>query len=199
MEERRSERAARFAQIFSRSRYDAGKSQEFMAAELGVSKKTVQNWEKGISSPSFFQGSEWFHALGLNPMPYYLAFVYPDMNGMQGSSTDDKIVEALNSIIKQMSITDKRALLYLLFGNHGSSSKMVLQMLLAHLHTPMKDRVAHASVIAQNYEMEEKLGNIVCQGNIMPDMEALNKAIAEGKRSVMENKYGYSGVEYKKE
>lgn len=44
--ESRIERVKRFAKIWWKSRADAGKSQEFMALSLGVSKKTIQNWEK---------------------------------------------------------------------------------------------------------------------------------------------------------
>lgn len=61
------ERQKRFSRIWSTSRANAGKTQEFMANGLGISKKTVQNWESGITSPDLFMGSEWFHVLGINP------------------------------------------------------------------------------------------------------------------------------------
>ena len=76
--ETRIERAKRFSKIWWQSRADSGKSQEYMALGLGVSKKTIQNWEKGITSPDLFQSSEWFRLLGLNPLHYYLEFLYPD-------------------------------------------------------------------------------------------------------------------------
>lgn len=47
----KSDRVKRFAQIWSLSRADTGKTQEYMANGLGVSKKTIQNWEKGASAP----------------------------------------------------------------------------------------------------------------------------------------------------
>ena len=81
MEDSRIDRITRFSKIWWQSRADAEKSQEFMALGLGVSKKTVQNWEKGISAPDLFQGSEWFRILGLNPLPYYLAFLFPELFG----------------------------------------------------------------------------------------------------------------------
>lgn len=52
--ESRIERAKRFAKVWWKSRDDVGKSQEFMALSMGVSKKTIQNWEKGLSSPNLF-------------------------------------------------------------------------------------------------------------------------------------------------
>ena len=50
----------RLAELHMRARYDAGKSQEYIALEMGVSKKTVANWEKGISTPDIFDSFRWF-------------------------------------------------------------------------------------------------------------------------------------------
>lgn len=36
----------RLAELHMRARYDAGKSQEYIALEMGVSKKTVANWKR---------------------------------------------------------------------------------------------------------------------------------------------------------
>lgn len=41
--EHRAELAKKIATIFQRSRYESGKSQEYMAMGIGVSKKTIQN------------------------------------------------------------------------------------------------------------------------------------------------------------
>ena len=68
-------RKKRFAEIWWKSRADAGMTQERLAVELGVSRKTIQNWESGATSPSLYQGTEWFRALGLNPLPYYNFFL----------------------------------------------------------------------------------------------------------------------------
>ena len=104
MEESRIDRVNRFSKIWWQSRADAKKSQEYMALSLGVSKKTIQNWEKGTSSPDLFQGCEWFRVLGLNPMPYYLAFLYPDTFGTpQAFDNEDAVEKALILLIRQSS------------------------------------------------------------------------------------------------
>ena len=72
------ERRKRFAQVWSLSRQDAGRTQEEMAKGLGISKKTVQNWENGVTFPDLYTGCEWFRVLGMNPLPYYLAYLFPD-------------------------------------------------------------------------------------------------------------------------
>lgn len=195
MEETRSERIERFALMHAQARDRAGKSQEYMAAELCVSKKTIQNWEKGVSSPSFFQSLEWFRVLDMNPFPYYLQMVFPDDMEVIGGSSDEDIEKAFDVMMDNISISTKRALLYLFYGNHGSSPTAVLQMMLAHLHCPIKDRIAPASIIEQMYIMEKELGNLVCPDNIQPDMDMLKKAINQGKDSAVKNEPGYSFIE----
>ena len=193
-EESRFDRLQRFSLMHSAVRVQHKKSQEFMAAELNVSKKTVQNWEKGISSPSFFQSLEWFRVLNVNPFPHYFTFVFPDRKP-KGDSDEEKINAAFNTLAEGLPISTKRALLYLWYGEHGSSPGVVVQMLLAHLHTPMKDRVAQAYVIYHTYDIEKQLGNLVCPENILPNIEALEQAINSAKNSVLMNQSGYTDLD----
>ncbi|MGM9615900.1 MAG: helix-turn-helix domain-containing protein [Oscillospiraceae bacterium] len=199
-DESRIERAERFAKIWWSSRAKAGKSQEVMALGLGVSKKTIQNWERGISSPSFFQSAEWFRILGLNPMEYYLAFLYPDQFGsIQPSSSDESIEETLMLLIKNTSPLEKRQLLFLMSGVHGSSWISLMQLFTAHCHTSMQARVAAARLILENYEMEEQTTGLVCPENVRPDMDILRQAVKEGKQAVLCHNSGYTTMEINKD
>ncbi len=189
------EKAARFARIWSQSRAKGKKTQEFMAKGLGVSKKTVQNWEKGVTSPDLFSGSEWFRLLGLNPTPYYLSFLFPELfDNIHPSDEDEKLEQALILLIKNSTAAEKRELLYLMAGSHGSSWYSLLQMFTAHCHTNMRSRVNAARMILENYEMDQKAGTIVCPDNIRPDIELLKRAVDEGKKAVLNNKSGYTSI-----
>lgn len=188
-------RQNRFAQIWATSRIDAGKTQDFMAKGLGVSKKTIQNWENGVTSPDFFMGSEWFRVLGLNPLPYYLSFVFPDLFAdISPDDSDDSIEQALISLIQNSTATEKRELLYLMAGRHGSSWYSLLQMFTAHCHTSMRSRIGVAQNILDNYEIESATGQLVCPANILPDIEMLRSAVEESKKSVMVGNSGYTNV-----
>lgn len=192
-EENRIERAQRFSKIWSQSRADCGVSQEYLAMGLGVSKKTIQNWEKGVSSPSFFQGTEWFHLLGLNPLPYYFQFVFPNAFAEDINPDDNESIEyALKQLIDTLPTNGKIQLLYLFYGEHGSSPYSVLQMLTAHLQVPMKERVSHASIIMQDYEMEKELGNLTCPDDVQPDLDLLRTALNQGKKAAIKKQTGYS-------
>lgn len=67
----------KLAEVWSESRCQAGKSQEYMASELGVARKTVQNWEKGVSAPTVDRAMEWFRVLGESPLPFLVRYIIP--------------------------------------------------------------------------------------------------------------------------
>lgn len=200
MEESRSKRLERFGQMHSQVRVKCGKSQEYMAMELGVNKKTIQNWEKGISSPSYFQSLEWFRILNVNPFPYLLSYLYPDtLRGLKGSDSNEKIEEAFNNLISSISINDKRALLYLYYGDHGSSPHSVLQLLLAHLHLPMILRINDACNVDTNYKMAKELNMLVCPDNIQPDLSDFKHSIIMALEACKDNRDSYTNLDIEKE
>lgn len=189
------DRKKQFARIWSTSRSDAGKSREYLAQGLGVSVKTIQNWENGNTFPDLFTGCEWFRVLGLNPLPYYLSYLFPDLfDGIVPEDEDEVISEALMMYIRNLTSIEKRELLYLIAGRHGSPWYSLLQMFTAHCHTSMKSRVNVARAILDNYEMEEAAGELVCTDNVAPDLQILKNAIEEGKRAVMKGTQGYTNA-----
>lgn len=195
-ERERIERAKRFSKIWWRSRADAGVSQEYVAIGVGVSRKTVQNWEKGISSPDLFQASEWFNVLGLNPLPYFLDFIFPqNVDGIKSKDEDKRIDEALKQLIEQLPAAGKRQLLYMLYGNHGSSPNAVLNLMNAHLQAPLKDRIVHSAMIVENYELEKMLGNLVCPSNIQPDIKMLRTSMENARTTVEKHHSGYHMIQ----
>lgn len=193
MSQSRSERVQLFSEIHTKARIAAGKSQEFMAIELGVAKKTVQNWEKGISSPSFFQSLEWFRILNTNPFPYYMSLMYPkEFSHTKAANTDEEINEAFESLMKQISINDKRALLYIFYGAHGGDPHTILNLMLSHLHTPLQARITQAMLTTYIYEMHAETDNLICKDDIMPNMEELKESMMRARVAALHKQYGYS-------
>jgi len=185
------ENKKRFSFILQRSRNIAGKSQEFMAIELGVARKTIQNWEKGISSPTVPQALSWFHILGQSGVPYFFQYIYPDMEGIKETDSDEQIHKALLEIVTNLPKESIRQLFFFFYGDHGSVPTAVLQMLTAHLQTPMKDRVTQAGVIEKNYELALKKGQLSSPNHIQPDLDVLKKAISEGEAAFLNDKNSY--------
>ena len=191
MVESRGDKARKIADMHYRAREKAGRSQEYMALELGVSKKTVQNWERGISFPDLFQSREWFRVLNINPLPYYLEFITPYKfpSTLEAESVVD---ETFRALCDEIPTEAKNAILHVFYGHHGSPPYAVLQLLLAYLHTPLKTRVASAVLISQLYETEKELDNIICKDDILPDLDVLNDAVRRARVAVLHNEYGYT-------
>ncbi len=192
-DESRIERAKRFSKMWWKSRADSGKSQEFMALGLGVSKKTIQNWEKGLSAPNLFQAAEWFRLLGLNPTKYYMEFLYPQFfEGRNRQHNEAELCEILSHLIKNTSAKEKKELIYLMSGTHGSSWIALLQLLAAHCQTSLQARAVVARTILETYEIEEKTGQLINKAEITPDIDLLKLAISQCKKAAQNGQKGYS-------
>lgn len=198
--ENRIDVAQRFASMWRRSREDAGKSQDYMSMALGVSKKTIQNWEAGTSCPSQVKGFEWFSVLGLQPLPYYLDILYPDiMNSLDENPTEETITEALIKAVSDLGLEQKKKLLYLFLGKHGSSVSGILELMTAHLQSPLRDRINIAQGVSTNYKLAEKTGKVIRPDDIQPHLELLDYSIRKGTEAVINGQNGYTAFYDKEE
>lgn len=173
-----------FAQMWRKSREDAGKSQDFMAKALGVSKTTVQNWEAGTSCPNQMKGFEWFRALGLQPLPYYLELFYPASDTIS-SEEDKKIEEALIKYAKALRPSERKKLLFVVYGQHGSEFEELLEMLVAYFHTPDENRITVAQNVCTNFEIAQATNKLVAKDSIMPDIKLVKNAIIRKRNKIL--------------
>ena len=141
----RASKAKRFAEIRLRSRAEAGITQEAMAMELGVSKKTIQNWERGLSFPNAFQIFEWFEVLGKNPIPYMLAYQYPS-----NADLDAKFHGYMNVVKKE----NRERLVELYESNSNELWSICLQCSLIFTMIDDKTRILIMSQLLKAYELE---------------------------------------------
>lgn len=160
-------------ELLSSSRTLVGKSQDYMAMSLNVSKRTVGSWEKGYSEPSFFDGIEWLRVLDLDPFQFLYSVWYKE-----GEVSDkEKISDRLNAWVSNAPERDRRALLYILAGRHGSSPYSYLQLTLAFVQLPLRDSVMIADTILRSYSMAYALDDIVSKDNIHPDAVELEEIV----------------------
>ena len=142
----RASKAKRFAEIWLKSRAEAGYSQERMAMELGVSKKTIQNWEKGLSFPNAFQVFEWFEVLGMNPIIYFLAYQHQN-----DTNTDKKFYNYMEVIRKE----NKKRIIQLYEAGNGELWDICLQCSLIFTLIDNKTRALILSHLLHAFEMEK--------------------------------------------
>lgn len=191
-DESRIEIVKRFSKIWWKSRADVGKSQEFMALGLGISKKTVQNWERGLSAPNLLQSVEWFRLLGLNPTRYYLEFLYPKLFDVNDLEDENKLDEILINLIKNASTVEKKELIYLMSGEYGGSWFAILQLITMYCQTSLQSRATVARLTLENYEIEEKTGKLINKDKVTPDLSLLKSAISQCKNAAQNGQSGYS-------
>ena len=139
----RADRMQRFARIWWSSRAAGKRSQEYMAMAMGISKKTVQNWEKGISSPDLYQCLEWFRVLELNPMTWLMEFLYPEADA---GASDDMLTATLTP-------RQKESVRYIYTGSHGSSPAALTELMLAYIAPPLEQRMALAQLVHEQYSI----------------------------------------------
>lgn len=187
----RADRVKNFSKIFSESRYEANVSQSYMAAELGVSRTTIQNWESGISAPNAFQLTEWFRALNLNPTPYLFDYLNGEIRQDKSLSDEEKLEKSFERIIGELTIQQKRCIAYILTGTYKGDPYAMLQLFVAHAHLPMNFRFSIANQICEAYKMCEQAGMLIDTEYVMPDLSVLEKAIDAGRNAAIKGEHGY--------
>lgn len=183
--------AEKFGKMWKTSRLDAGKSQEYMAKALGVSKKTVQNWEAGYASPSQIMGFKWFEALDVPALPYYLALLHDEFDGVTHNSSDEDVRKALIKLIENMDSDTVRKVLFLLYGDHGSPIQAIVDLTVAYVHTPLPARIGVADLVVTNYEIASAYK--ATQNHITPNVNYLRKSIEDGKKAVTKLRKSHLG------
>lgn len=190
--ESRAERVKNFSKIFSESRADAGVSQDWLAAELGVSRKTIQNWENGTSMPNYFQQLEWFRALKLNQTPYLYKYVNHEIRNNENMSKEEKFDISFESLMKDLNISQKRCITYLLTGTYQGDPYALLQLFVAHAHLPMAYRFSIANQILETYKLCNHANMLQDTEYILPDINVLEEAISAGRTAAINGESGYS-------
>ncbi len=193
--ELRSDRIERFARIFWQSREDAGKTQKYMESRMGVTRRTIANWEKGVSSPTFSQAYLWFQALGLNPLPYYFSFLYPEaMENLFHAKEDDSLVSAFELMKTILPDTMLKQLYFIFTGNHGVSLKTFSELQTSHLHLPMRDRVYTAHSIVYFYRLSQVQNLTNAPDKIPTAIDYLEEAVDQGMSAVINSRLGYTNM-----
>lgn len=181
----------RIAELLKSSRYDAGMSQDSVAKCLGVSKKTVQNWEAGISSPPLSIVMQWFDYLDVPVYPYILKLSHPELELLNANSCDEEIRDALMLLVKDMDIKKMRQHFFEAFGEHGTAPDGMGEVKTAYLHLPMDVKVGIAEIICTQFEICQAQGRLVQPDSIMPNVESLKSYIDSAKQAVIKGKDTY--------
>ena len=186
------EYAEKVAKMWRKSRAAAGKSQDQVAKALGISKKTVQNWEAGDQAPNFKMALAWFQALGVPMYPYLMELLHPqEFAHINAESDMETLRAALHKYVDELDDAHVRELLFLLYGDHGSSPTGVLDVMTAYLRMPLAMRVCVADNILTNYQMAEATGMAKGDNHVIVKTETIERFVDTAKQAVLNGKETY--------
>lgn len=157
------------------ARTDAQLSQESIAELLDVSKKTISNWESGISLPNLYQTMKWFEVINKDISVYYYKYLVKENH-----SVEDILIKA----IKNLSIEEQQKILFLIIGSHESSVSGVIDIVTAYLHIDKRSKLLLAQQVIDAYNNSLYCDTVNCKSDIMPNIELISEVIEECKNNI---------------
>lgn len=183
----------RTAKALEAARVRSGLSQQKLANRMNVHRSTVANWEQGLASISLPMAMRWFTCCGVSATRYMDACIHPDLLGsLEDDLTDAEKREILIDCIRECSVYEVDALLYLRYGDHGSDHLGVLTEVLANLHTPLRNRVAICKAIIGHYEMAQATDTDPDANGSAPNMSILYQAMTAGEEAAKKQSHAYT-------
>lgn len=179
----------KLANMLSKYRIEANKSQEFMSDVLGVSRHLISNWEMGKSDPTALQVMDWFGVLGIDPNSAMQELIHPETQKIISDGDEASVTKELHKAVESISPHERRILLYALKGDHGSDRYCILNMYLMNMHESLKSKIHVCRLIYDNYYLDgcaDKKNK-----DIEPDTEAVRNALKFAYTATREGKEKY--------
>lgn len=186
--------AAKIGKALAEARVSAGLSQREMAIALNRGERTVQSWEKGISSPDSDEVFDWCSACGVSPISVFMEMIHPELYAVpDDGKTDEELDAELCRLVVNLPPLTKRLLLFILKGNHGSSPPAVISEVAANLHCPLNNRVSICGAVIDHYSFAQSMGLDPCPREPQPPLEDLRMNYKAGRSASENGAQGYIG------
>lgn len=181
--------AAKIGAALAKARVKAGLSQREMAILIGKNERTVQNWEKGQSSPDSDEIMDWCSSCGVSPIAVFMEVLHPELYAVpdDGKANDELNAELCRLVVNLPPLT-KRLLLFILKGRHGSSPPAVISEIAANLHCPLNNRASVCGTIIDQYTYAQIAGLDPC-----PPIDDLKINYKAGRAAAENGAFGYIG------
>lgn len=186
--------AAKIGKALAEARVSAGLSQREMAIALNRGERTVQSWEKGISSPDSDEVFDWCCVCGVSPISVFMEMIHPELYAVpDDGKTDEELDAELCRFVVNLPPLTKRLLLFILKGSHGSSPPAVISEAAANLHCPLNNRVSVCGTIIDQYNFAQNMGLDPCPDAPQPPIDDLKVNYKAGREASEKGAQGYTG------
>lgn len=183
--------ADRISYMLTRSRMVSGKTQNEVAEKIGVSTKTIKNWESGYSCPSILESFKWFEAIDSPIFPYINYVCHASEDGFIKTNDLKSKKQRLKDIVDNSTEHEIDALLFMLEGEHGANVAGVLDGFLAYLQLPLKYRVGIMQNIGTHYLLCKADNSLSHPDKVQPNTEILHEYVKVGIKAVLQGKKTY--------
>lgn len=186
--------AAKIGAALAKARVAAGLSQREMAYMIEKNERTVQNWEKGQSSPDSDEIMDWCTACGVSPIAVFMEVLHPELYAVPDQQKQDSTIsEEVASLVTALPPVTQRLLLFILKGKHGSSPPAVISEIAANLHCPLNNRASVCGTIIDQYTYAQIAGLDPCPDAPHPPIDDLKINYKAGRAAAENGAFGYIG------
>lgn len=185
--------AAKIGTALAKARVSAGLSQREIARMIEKNERTVQNWEKGVSSPDCDEIMDWFTACGCSPLAPMQEMLHPELYRQTASSmTDEELDAAVRAYFDHAPRIVKEMILFIAMGKHGSFPPAVFAEVCANLHTPLQNKVSVCGQVLDNYACAVATKTDPVPEDVQPPVELLRTAYEAGKVASQNGEQAYT-------
>jgi len=185
--------ATKIGTTLAKARIAAGLSQREIARMIEKNERTVQNWEKGVSSPDCDEIMDWFTACGTSPLAAMQEMLHPELYRQTASDmTDEELNDALWTYFAQAPRIVKEMVLFIAMGRHGSYPPAVFAEVCANLHTPLHSKVNICGQVLDSYNWAMATGADPVPHEVQPPLDLLRTAYEAGKTASQNGEQAYT-------
>ena len=186
--------ATKIGTALAKARVSANLSQREMAHMIEKNERTVQNWEKGVSSPDSDEIMDWCTACGVSPIAVFMEVLHPDLyREADNKKSEETVDQELHMLVQALPPLTKRLLLFVLKGRHGSSPPAVISEIAANLHCPLNNRASVCGTIIDQYNFAQSMGLDPCPDAPHPPIDDLKINYKAGRTAAENGALGYIG------
>ncbi len=186
--------ATKIGTALAKARVSANLSQREMAHMIEKNERTVQNWEKGVSSPDSDEIMDWCSACGVSPITVFMEVLHPDLyKEADNKKSEETVDQELHMLVQALPPLTKRLLLFVLKGRHGSSPPAVISEIAANLHCPLNNRASVCGTIIDQYTYAQIAGLDPCPDAPHPPIDDLKINYKAGRTAAENGALGYIG------
>ena len=165
------------------AREQAHLTRQELADKLGISKRTIDNWESGVSRPIADSLLDVYEACNAE-----IAKAIITADSYDAESDIEVVRQRVITYLRTIADDDMiRQLDYNLLSSHGSIAKAQVNLCTAYNHFNKDDKYDVCRTIIGKYKLKQDLGKLINMGEPLPDIEYLEKVCHDVREELIRN------------